>query len=70
MMVMFERMLQEQCVMSEVTVAVNRLVQQNNQFDGKNVTRYIPESLTISLVTSIVDQLMQQNNQFHGKDVM
>ena len=41
MMMMFERMLQEQREMSEITTVVQRLVQQNGQFDGKDVSRYL-----------------------------
>ena len=41
MMTMFVRMLQEQFEKSEVAVAVERLVQRNGQFDGKDVSRYL-----------------------------
>ena len=41
MMAMFERMLQEQRTMSEIAAAVERLVQQNGQFNGKDVSRYL-----------------------------
>ena len=41
MMRMFERMLQEQRVMSEVVVVVERLMQRNGQFNGKDVSRYL-----------------------------
>ena len=41
MMMMFERMLQEQREMSEITKVVQRLVQQNGEFDGKEVSRYL-----------------------------
>ena len=40
MMTMFERMLQEQRVMSEVAVTVQQLVQWNGEFDRKDVSRY------------------------------
>ena len=38
---MFERMLQEQRAMLEVVAAVKRLVQQNEQFNGKDVSHYL-----------------------------
>ena len=41
MMMMFERMLQEQREMSEITTLVQRLVQRNGQFNGKDVSRYL-----------------------------
>ena len=41
MMMMFERMLQEQRAMSEIAATVERLVQQNGQFNGKDMSRYL-----------------------------
>ena len=41
MMMMFERMLQEQREMSEITTVVQRLVQRNGQFNGKDVSGYL-----------------------------
>ena len=41
MMIMFERMLQEQWAMSEVAAAVEQLVQRHGQFNGKDVSRYL-----------------------------
>ena len=41
MMIMFEQMLQEQCAMSEIAVAIERLVQRNGQFNGKDVSLYL-----------------------------
>ena len=41
MMAMFEWMLQEQCTMSEIAAAVERLVQRNGQFKGEDVSRYL-----------------------------
>ena len=41
MMMMFERMLQEQRAMSEIAAAVERLVQRIGQFNGKDVSRYL-----------------------------
>ena len=41
MMMMFERMLQEQRAMSEITTVVKLLVQRNRQFNGKGVSRYL-----------------------------
>ena len=41
MMMMFERMLQEQRSMSEIAASVERLVQRNGQFNGKDVSRYL-----------------------------
>ena len=41
MMMMFERMLQEQRAMSEIAASVERLVQRNGQFNGKDVSRYL-----------------------------
>ena len=40
MMTIFERMLQEQRAMSEVA-AIERLVQRNGKFNGKNMSRYL-----------------------------
>ena len=41
MMMMFERMLQEQCSILEIVAAVERLGQRNGQFNGKDVSRYL-----------------------------
>ena len=41
MMMMFERMLQEQREMSEITTIVQRLVQRNGQFNEKDVSCYL-----------------------------
>ena len=41
MMAMFERMLQEQRTMSEIAAVVERLVQRNGQFNGKDMSRYL-----------------------------
>ena len=41
MMALFEWMLQEQCMMSEIAAVVERLVQRNMQFNGKDVSRYL-----------------------------
>ena len=41
MMMMFEWMLQEQCMMSEIAAVVERLVQRNKQFNEKDVSRYL-----------------------------
>ena len=41
MMAMFERMLQEQRTRSEIAAVVERLVQRNGQFNGKDVSRYL-----------------------------
>ena len=41
MMAMFEWMLQEQCAMSEIAAVVERLVQRNGQFNGKDMSRYL-----------------------------
>ena len=41
MMMMFERMLQEQREMLEITTVVQRLVQRNGQFNGKDVSGYL-----------------------------
>ena len=38
MMMMFERMLQEQRAMTEIAASVERLVQRNGQFNGKDVS--------------------------------
>ena len=43
MMAMFERMLQEQRTMSEISASVERLVQRNGQFNGKDVSRYLQD---------------------------
>ena len=41
MMMMFERMLQEQREMSEITTVVQRLVQQNEHFNGQDMSSYL-----------------------------
>ena len=41
MMMMFERMLQEQRSMSEIVAVVERLVQRNGQFNSKDVSHYL-----------------------------
>ena len=41
MMIMFERMLQEQHAMLEIAASVEWLVQRNGQFNGKDVSRYL-----------------------------
>ena len=41
MMMMFKRMLQEQHSMSAIAETVERLVQRNGQFNGKDVSRYL-----------------------------
>ena len=43
MMAIFKRMLQEQRAMSEIVAAVERLVQRNRQFNGKDVSRYLQD---------------------------
>ena len=40
-MMMIERMLQEQCAMSEIAAELERLIQRNGQFKGKDVSRYL-----------------------------
>jgi hypothetical protein len=41
MMVLFERMLQEQRAQSEVASAVERIVKRNGEFNRKDVSRYL-----------------------------
>ena len=41
MMMMFERMLQEQRAMTEIAASVERLVQRNGQFNRKDVSWYL-----------------------------
>ena len=41
MMTVFEQMLQEQHAMLEVVATVERLMQQNEQFNGKDASRYL-----------------------------
>ena len=41
MMMMFEKMLQEQREMSEITTVIQRLVQRNGQFGGKDLSCYL-----------------------------
>ena len=41
MMMMFERMLQEQRAMSKITASMEQLVQRNGQFNEKDVSRYL-----------------------------
>ena len=43
MMMMFERMLQEQRSMTEISTTVERLVQLNMQFNGKDMSRYLQD---------------------------
>ena len=71
MMMMFERMLQEQRAMSKITAAVKRLVQRNGEFDGKDVSRYlrdykaemircrIPEELQVISFNRVVTDELQ-----------
>jgi hypothetical protein len=40
-MVLFERMLQEQCAQSEPASAVERIVKRNGEFNGKDVSCYL-----------------------------
>jgi hypothetical protein len=42
-MTLFEKMLQEQRAMSEVATAVDRLVQRNGKFNGKDVSRFLQD---------------------------
>ena len=72
MMMMFERMLQEQRVMSEITGAVKRLVQRNGQFNGNDVSRYlrdykaemircgIPEGLQVTSFNRVATDELQE----------
>jgi hypothetical protein len=41
MMILFERMLQEQRAQSEAASAVERIVKRNGEFNGKDVSRYL-----------------------------
>jgi hypothetical protein len=41
MMVLFERMIQEQCAQLEAASAVERIVKRNGEFNGKDVSRYL-----------------------------
>ena len=41
MMMMFNRMLQEQGAMTEIKSAVERLVQRNKQFNGNDLLHYV-----------------------------
>jgi hypothetical protein len=41
MAMMFERMLQEQRLMSKIAAVAERLVRQNGQFNGRDVSRYL-----------------------------
>ena len=43
MMMMFEWMLQEQRAMSEIAATVERLVQRNGKFNGKDVSLYLQD---------------------------
>jgi hypothetical protein len=40
-MVLFERMLQEQCAQSEAVLAVEWMMKRNREFNGKDVSRYL-----------------------------
>jgi hypothetical protein len=44
MMMMFERMLQEQRSMSEIGAVTEWLVRRNDQFKGKDVSQYLRDS--------------------------
>ena len=57
MMMMFERMLQEQRVMSEITAAVKRLVQRNGQFNGKDMLGYLRDYKAEMLQYGISERL-------------
>ena len=55
-MMMFERMLQER-EMSEITIVVQRLVQRNGQFEGKDVSHYLRDYKTEMLRYGILERL-------------
>ena len=61
MMMMFECMLQEQRLMSEIAAAVERLVQQNGQFNGKDVSRYLRDYKAEMLRCGILEGLTSFN---------
>ena len=57
MMMMFERMLQEQRLMSEIAAVVEWLVQRNGQFNGKDVSHYLRDYKAEMLRCGISDGL-------------
>ena len=57
MMMMFERMLQEQRAILEIASVVERLVQRNGQFNGKDVSRYLRDYKAEMLQCGISEEL-------------
>ena len=75
MLMMFERMLQEQRTMTELGAAIDRLIQNNGQFDGRDVSHYmrdykaemvrcgVSEALRISTFSRIATDDLQEKIQ-------
>jgi hypothetical protein len=74
MLMMFERMLQEQWTMTELGVATDHLIQRNGQFDGQDVSHYmrdykvkmvcwVSEALRISTFSRIATNDLQEKIQ-------
>ena len=57
MMTEFEQMLQEQHAMLEVVATVERLMQQNGQFNRKDVSRYLRDYKVEMLWYGILERL-------------
>ena len=75
MLTMFERILQEQRTMTELGVAIDRLIQRNGPFDGRDVSRYmhdykaemvhcgVSEALRVSSFSRIATDVLQEKIQ-------
>jgi hypothetical protein len=57
MVMMFERMLQEQRLMSEIATVAERLVRRNDQLNGKDVSRYLRDYKAEMLWCKISERL-------------
>ena len=75
MLTMFERILQEQRTMTELGAAIDRLIQRNGPFDGRDVSRYmrdykaemvrcgVSEALRVSAFSRIATDGLQEKIQ-------
>ena len=68
MMMMFERMLQEQQEMLEITMVVQELAQRNGQFNGKDVSRYLWDYKAEMLRCGISERLQVRSFNRVGTD--
>ena len=59
MIMMFERMLQEQSEISEIMAVAQWIVQRNEQFNGKDVSRYLRDYKAVMLRYGISERLQE-----------